>query len=63
MLNKRKNVNLFFVILKNVEKHFEKHNKSNIVIKNVFLVEYHEFLNVFNKKNIQYFCFTSFLRS
>jgi hypothetical protein len=50
MMNKRKNVNLFFVILKNVEKHFEKHNKSNIVIKNVFSTEYHEFLNVFDKK-------------
>jgi hypothetical protein len=33
MMNKRKNVNLFFVILKDVEKHLEKHNKSNIVIK------------------------------
>jgi hypothetical protein len=50
MMSKRKNVNLFFVILKNVEKHFEKHNKSNIVIKNVLSVEYHEFLNVFDKK-------------
>jgi hypothetical protein len=50
MMNKRKNVNLFFVILKNVEKHLEKHNKSNIVIKNVFSIEYHEFLNVFDKK-------------
>jgi hypothetical protein len=50
MMNKRKNVNLFFVIVKNVEKHFEKHNKSNIVIKNVFSFEYHKFLNVFDKK-------------
>jgi lipopolysaccharide export LptBFGC system permease protein LptF len=50
MMNKRKNVNLSFVILKNVEKHLEKHNKSNIVIKNVLSIEYHEFLNVFNKK-------------
>jgi hypothetical protein len=50
MMNKRKNVNLFFVTLKDVEKHLEKHNKSNIVIKNVFSVEYHEFLNVFDKK-------------
>jgi hypothetical protein len=50
MMNKRKNVNLFFVILKDVEKHFEKHNKSNIVIKDVFSFEYHEFLNVFDKK-------------
>jgi prenyltransferase beta subunit len=32
MINKRKNVNLFSIILKNVEKHFKKHNKSNIVI-------------------------------
>jgi hypothetical protein len=50
MMNKKKNVNLFFVILKDVEKHLEKHNKSNIVIKNVLSVEYHEFLNVFDKK-------------
>jgi hypothetical protein len=50
MMNKRKNVNLFFVILKNVEKHFEKHNKSNIVIKDVLSFEYHEFLNVFDKR-------------
>jgi hypothetical protein len=50
MMNKKKNVNLFFVILKDVEKHLEKHSKSNIVIKNVLLIEYHEFLNVFDKK-------------
>jgi hypothetical protein len=50
IINKRKNVNLFFVILKNVKKHFEKHNKLNIVIKNAFSAEYHEFLNVFDKK-------------
>jgi hypothetical protein len=50
MMNKKKNVNLFFIILKNVEKHFEKHNKLNIVIKNVLSVEYHEFLNVFDQK-------------
>jgi hypothetical protein len=49
MMSKRKNVNLFFVILKDVKKHFEKHNKSNIVIKNVLSFEYHEFLDVFNK--------------
>ncbi len=55
ILNKKKNVNLFFVILKNVEKHFEKHNKSNIVIKNVLLIEYHEFLNVFDKKAFNIF--------
>ncbi len=50
MMSKRKNVNLFFVILKDVEKHFEKHSKSNIVIRNVLSVEYHEFLNIFDKK-------------
>jgi hypothetical protein len=50
MMSKRKNVNLFFVILKDVKKHLEKHNKSNIVIKNVLSVEYHDFLNVFDKK-------------
>ncbi len=50
MMNKRKNVNLFFVILKDVEKHLKKHNKSNIVIKNILSIEYHEFLNVFDKK-------------
>jgi hypothetical protein len=50
MMSKRKNVSLFFVILKNVEKHFEKYNKSNIVIKDVFSFKYHEFLNVFDKK-------------
>jgi acetyltransferase-like isoleucine patch superfamily enzyme len=55
MMNKRKNVNLFFVILKDVEKHLEQHNKSNIVIKNVFSIEYHEFLNVFNKKAFNIF--------
>jgi acetyltransferase-like isoleucine patch superfamily enzyme len=49
IINERKDENLFFVILKKVKKHFEKHNKSNIVIKNVFSVEYHEFLNVFDK--------------
>ncbi len=55
IINKKKNVNLFFVILKNVEKHFEKHNKSNIVIKNVLLIEYHKFLNVFDKKAFNIF--------
>jgi hypothetical protein len=49
-MNKKKNVSLFFVILKDVKKHLEKHSKSNIVIKNVLSVEYHEFLNVFDKK-------------
>jgi hypothetical protein len=49
-MSKRKNVNLFFVILKDVKKHFEKHNQSNIVIKNVLFSEYHEFLDVFDKK-------------
>jgi hypothetical protein len=55
MMNKRKNVNLFFVILKDVEKHLKKHNKSDIVIKNVLSVEYHEFLNVFDKKTFNIF--------
>jgi hypothetical protein len=50
MMSKRKNVNLFSIILKNVEKHFEKHNKSNTVIKNVLSFKYHEFLDVFDKK-------------
>jgi hypothetical protein len=50
MMSKRKNVNLFSVILRNVEKHLEKHSKSNIVIKDVFSSEYHEFLDVFDKK-------------
>jgi hypothetical protein len=50
MTNKRKDVNLFFVILKDVEKHLEKHSKSNTVIKNVLFSKYHEFLNVFDKK-------------
>jgi hypothetical protein len=50
MMNKRKNVSLFFVNLRDVEKHLEKHSKSNILIKNVLSVEYHEFLNVFDKK-------------
>jgi hypothetical protein len=55
MMSKRKNVSLFFVILKNVEKHFEKHNKSNIAIKDVFSFEYDEFLNVFDKKTFNIF--------
>jgi hypothetical protein len=50
MMNKRKNVNLFSITLKNVKKHFEKHSKSNIVIKDVLSIEYHEFLDVFDKK-------------
>jgi hypothetical protein len=54
-MNKRKNVNLFFVILKDVKKHLEKHNKSDIVIKNVLSAEYHEFLNVFDKKTFNTF--------
>jgi hypothetical protein len=55
MMNKRKNVNLFFVTLKDVKKHLEKHNKLNIVIKNVLSIEYHEFLNVFDKKTFNIF--------
>jgi hypothetical protein len=50
IMSKRKKLNLFFVILKNVKKHLEKHNKSNIMIKNVLLIEYRDFLNVFDKK-------------
>jgi hypothetical protein len=50
MMSKRKNVNLFSIILKNVKKHFEKHSKSNTVIRNVLFLKYHEFLNVFDKK-------------
>jgi hypothetical protein len=50
MMSKRENVNLFSITLRNVEKHFEKHNKSNIVIKDVLSSEYHEFLDVFDKK-------------
>jgi hypothetical protein len=55
MINKRKNVNLFSITLKNVKKHLKKRNKSNIVIKNVLSFEYHEFLDVFNKKTFNIF--------
>ncbi len=55
MMNKKKNVSLFFVILKDVEKHLEKHSMSNIVIKNVLFSEYHEFLDVFDKKTFNIF--------
>ncbi len=55
MMSKKKNVNLFFVILKDVKKHLEKHNKSNTVIKDVLSTEYHEFLNVFDKKTFNIF--------
>jgi hypothetical protein len=50
MINKKKNVNLFSVIIKNVEKHLKKHSKSNTVVRNVLSSEYHEFLDVFDKK-------------
>jgi hypothetical protein len=50
MMSKRRNVSLFSIILKDVKKHLEKHSKSNIVIKNVLSSEYHEFLDVFDKK-------------
>jgi hypothetical protein len=63
MMSKRKNVSLFSIILRDVEKHLEKHNKSNTMIKNVLSLEYHEFLNVFDKKSIQYARFASILRS
>jgi hypothetical protein len=59
-MNKRKNVNLFFVILKDVKKHFEKHSKSNIVVKDVLFSEYHEFLDVFDKKTFNIFAFHRF---
>ncbi len=49
-MSKRKDVNLFSVILKDVEKHLEKHSESDIVIRDVLSSKYHEFLNVFNKK-------------
>ncbi len=55
MMSKRKNVNLFSIILENVEKHLEKHNKLNTMIKNVLSFEYHEFLDVFNKKAFKTF--------
>ncbi len=57
MMSKRKNVNLFFVILKDVEKHLEKHSMSNIVVKNVLSSEYHEFLDVFDKKTFNILVF------
>ncbi len=57
MMSKRKNVNLFSIILRNVKKHFEKHNKSNTVIKDVLSFEYHEFLDVFDKKAFNTFVF------
>jgi hypothetical protein len=50
MMSKRKDVSLFFVTLKDVEKHLEKHSKPDTVIRNVLSAEYHEFLNVFDKK-------------
>ncbi len=50
MMSKKKNVSLFSIILNDVEKHFEKYSKLNIVIKNVLFFEYHEFLDVFDKK-------------
>jgi hypothetical protein len=55
IMNKRKNVNLFFVILKNVEKHLKKHSKLNTVMKDVLSSKYHEFLNVFDKKTFNIF--------
>ncbi len=50
MLSKKKNMNLFSITLKNVEKHIEKTNKSNTISKDVLFSEYHDFLNVFDKK-------------
>jgi hypothetical protein len=59
-MNKRKKINLFFIILRDVAKHFEKQNKSNIVINNVLSIEYHEFLNVFDKKPFNILVFHRF---
>ncbi len=50
MMSKRKNVNLFSITLKNVEKHLKKISKLDIVFKNVLSFKYHNFLNVFDKK-------------
>jgi hypothetical protein len=55
IISKKKNVNLFSVILKNVEKHLKKHNKSNTVMRNVLSFEYHEFVDVFDKKTFNIF--------
>jgi hypothetical protein len=55
MKSKKKNVSLFSVILNDVKKHFEKHSKSNIVIKNVLFSKYYEFFNVFDKKTFNTF--------
>jgi hypothetical protein len=55
MMSKRKDVSLFSVTLKDVEKHLEKHSKSDIVIKDVLSSKYHEFLNVFDKKTFNIF--------
>jgi GTPase SAR1 family protein len=48
MISKRKHVNLFSIILKDVEKHLKKNRKSNMIIKDVLLSKYHEFLDVFD---------------
>jgi hypothetical protein len=50
MMSKKKNVNLFSIVLKNVKKHLKKINKLDIISKNVFSLKYHDFLNVFDKK-------------
>ncbi len=50
MMSKQKNVYLFSITLKNVKKHLEKASRSNIVSKNLLLMKYHDFLNVFDKK-------------
>jgi hypothetical protein len=55
MMSKRKNVNLFSIILKNVKKHLKKHSKSNTVVRDVLSSEYHEFLDVFDKKAFNIF--------
>ncbi len=50
MMSKKKNVNLFSITLKNVKKHFEKASKLDTISKDVLSSEYHDFLNVFDKK-------------
>ncbi len=55
IMNKKKNVNLFLIILKNVEKHLKKHSKLNTIIRNVLSFKYHEFLDVFDTKTFNIF--------
>jgi hypothetical protein len=55
MINKRKNVNLFSITLKDLKKHLKKHNKSDTIVKDVLSSKYHEFLDVFDKKTFNIF--------